>query len=355
MRALRLEAFHDLRVVSIPDPAPGPDEVLLEVAATGICGSDVHGFTGANGRRHPGQVMGHEASGRIIALGAEVDPALVPLGAGATFSPFVLGPAELARWAGREQHCPARRLIGTDPGIIGAFAERMVVPARNLALLPEDVPLHLGALVEPLAVAMHAVRRGLADLAGGPGDPAQTRVLVLGGGPIGQSVVLALAASLPGAASTGRVLISEPDADRRDLCARLGAEVLDPARGPILAQLAARGGPVDLAIDAVGLSATLADALGATRPEASIVLVGMGAQELRLPAYEISTRERSIRGAYTYSAAGFAEAAAWAGAQGHSLDPLVSRRIGLDEAPQAFAELAAGGGPAGKILVEPGR
>ena len=96
MRALILSDYHRLDVVERPRPQPGPGEVLLRLAATGICGSDFHGFTGENGRRRPGQIMGHESSGTIAALGPGVDARALPLGAPATFNPVVV-PAEQAQ------------------------------------------------------------------------------------------------------------------------------------------------------------------------------------------------------------------------------------------------------------------
>lgn len=341
MRALMLEDFHRMQVVDLPDPRPGPGEVMLRIAATGICGSDLHGYTGENGRRVPGQVMGHESAGTIAALGEGVDAGRFPLGAPATFNPVVVPPAQQEEYAGREQHCPDKTVIGVAAEVRAAFADLLVVPARNVHLLADSLPLELGALVEPLAVGVHAVRRGL-HLAGRPG-----RVLVLGGGPIGQSVVLALRAE-----GVEQIVLSEPDPARRDLCARLGAQVLDPAEGTVAQQAAAAlGGPADLALDAVGITPTLADALVATRPGGTVVLVGMGAQRLDVAAFEVSTQERTVTGSFTYCAQEFADAAAWIGEHAELAATLVSRTVPLAEAPEAFAALAGGDGTPGKVLV----
>lgn len=206
MRALILSDYHRLDVVERPRPQPGPGEVLLRLAATGICGSDFHGFTGENGRRRPGQIMGHESSGTIAALGPGVDARALPLGAPATFNPVVV-PAEQAQaYRDREQHAPGKLVIGVAADVQAAFADYLVVPARNVLLLSPELPLHLGALIEPLAVAVHAVRLA----APGP----ESKVLVVGGGPIGQSVVLALKM-----AGISQIALSEPAADRRELVA----------------------------------------------------------------------------------------------------------------------------------------
>lgn len=339
MRALVLTDFHRLDVVDRPRPEPGPREVLLRICATGICGSDVHGYTGDNGRRVPGQIMGHESSGTIAALGEGVDPSALPVGAPATFNPVVVPPEQAETFLGREQHAPGKQVIGVAQEVQASFADYVVVPARNVLLLDPELPLHLGALIEPLAVAVHAV---------GLGRPApEEKVLVIGGGPIGQSVVIALQR-----AGVRDIVLSERDPARRELVTALGVVALDPTSAP-LAELVveALGAPADLAIDAVGLSPTMSDALTATALGGRVVLVGMGSPRLELPAFAISTEERSIVGSFTYSAQDFADASAWIGAHAEQVAPLVSALVPPEEAQESFAALAAGQGPAGKILV----
>ena len=339
MRALVLTDFHRLDVVDRPRPEPGPGEVLLRISATGICGSDVHGYTGDNGRRVPGQIMGHESSGTIAALGEGVDPSALPVGAPATFNPVVVPPEQAETFLGREQHAPGKQVIGVAQEVQASFADYVIVPARNVLLLDPELPLHLGALIEPLAVAVHAV---------GLGRPApEEKVLVIGGGPIGQSVVIALQR-----AGVRDIVLSERDPARRELVTALGVVALDPTSAP-LAELVveALGAPADLAIDAVGLSPTMSDALTATALGGRVVLVGMGSPRLELPAFAISTEERSIVGSFTYSAQDFADASAWVGAHAEQVAPLVSALVPPEEAQESFAALAAGQGPAGKILV----
>ncbi len=166
MKALVLRGDYDIAVEERPDPRPGSSEVVVEVIATGICGSDFHGYSGENGRRHPGQVMGHETVGRIDELGSGVT-GLAP-GQLVTVNP-VMGCNDCAACAsGQQQWCSRKVVLGVAPEISAAFAERVAVPAANIVTLPEEMPAELGALVEPLAVGYHAVRRGDADR-GGPG------------------------------------------------------------------------------------------------------------------------------------------------------------------------------------------
>lgn len=339
MRALVLTDFHQLDLVEAERPEPGPGEVLLRICATGICGSDVHGFTGDNGRRVPGQIMGHESSGTIAALGAGVDAAALPVGAPATFNPVVVPDELVDQYRDREQHAPGKQVIGVAQDVQSSFADYLVVPERNVLLLDPAMPLHLGALIEPLAVAVHAV--GL----GGP-RPGET-ALVVGGGPIGQSVVLALQR-----AGVEGIAVSERDPRRRELVAALGVTALDPSAAPLADQIGdVLGAPADLTIDAVGLSATMTDALAATALGGRVVLVGMGSPRLELDAFAISTEERSVIGSFTYSARDFAAATAWIGEHVDQVTSLVSSVVGPEQAQESFTALAAGQGPAGKILV----
>ena len=155
MRVLVLEDWWKLVVAERPDSAPAGRQVLLEIHATGICGSDIHGFTGETGRRRPGQVMGHETVGRVIALGDGVGTEFgLKVGAVATVNPVVsCGNCDRCR-AGAEQACPSRSVIGVDPSVSSAFAEKMLAPAENVIPLPGTMPIDYGALIEPLAVAI---------------------------------------------------------------------------------------------------------------------------------------------------------------------------------------------------------
>ena len=203
------------------------------------------------------------------------------------------------------------------------------------------MPEELGALVEPMAVGYHAVRRGQPV----PDD----RLLVIGGGPIGQACLLA-AQRL----GVGALALSDVSASRRALCARLGAAVIDPAAGDLVDAVASElGGPPTLVVDAVGISQTVADALAASSLGSRIVLVGMGSPQLNLAAYTLSTAERSLIGSFTYSAAEFADTAEWVGTVPEGIDALIDGRVGWDGAPQSFDDLARGRSSASKILVFP--
>ena len=339
MRALVLRDFYYIAVEERPEPQPRPGEVVVAVIATGICGSDFHGYSGENGRRHPGQVMGHETVGRIDELGSGV--AELAVGQLVTVNPVMSCHVCPACLSGQEQWCTRRVVLGVAPEIPAAFADRVAVPAANIVPLRDAMPEELGALVEPMAVGYHAIRRGLPR----PGD----RVLVIGGGPIGQACLLA-ARRL----GVKALALSDVSQSRRNLCARLGAEVIDPSVGDLPEAVAERlGGPATLVADAVGVNATVADALAASDLGGRIVLVGMGTPQLELSAYALSTQERALIGSFTYSAAEFIDTAEWVGTVPDGIDAMIDGRVGWDGAPQSFDDLARGRSAASKILVFP--
>src|SRR5690606_30027862 len=180
VRALVFHGPWELGVEERPDPVAGAGEVVLKVVATGICGSDVHGYTGENGRRFPGQVMGHETVARVHELGADVTE-LAP-GDLVTVHPVLSCGTCPACVAGRDHRCPTKKVVGVAPEVSSAFADYLVVPAKNAVRLPESMPVEYGALVEPLSVGYHAVVRSA--------PTERDRVLVVGGGPIGQAGAL---------------------------------------------------------------------------------------------------------------------------------------------------------------------
>lgn len=341
MRALVLQQFGRIGVEEVAEARePAGDEVRVRIRYTGICGSDIHGYTGENGRRELGQVMGHETVGRIDALGPQAAERGLAVGQAVTFNPLLACGHCEACHAGTEQHCPDRAVIGVKPDLVSAFAEQVTLPAANVVPMGEGTDERHGALVEPLAVALSAARRV------GVGDGSA--VLVTGGGPIGQSAILA---AFRLGAST--VFATDISPVRRELCAKLGAEVIDPSAAPTPEQVRARHGRlVDVTIDAVGVAATLADALESTVIGGTVGLVGMGSPELTLSAYRVSTEERSIVGSFCYDSRTFRDAAAWVAEGQAVLDELISGIVPMDGANDAFDRLSRPGDTPGKILVD---
>lgn len=338
MRTLVLEEFGRIVLADRPIPDLGPGDALIRVAYTGICGSDIHGYTGHNGRRSIGQIMGHESSGTIEAFGSEAPPEGLSIGDAVTFNPVVLSIEDRAAFADREQHSPGKSVIGVDPSRTASFADYVIVPTANVLRLPDGMPVEHGALVEPAAVALHAIRRA--------GVTAESRVLVVGGGPIGQSLVLALVAL-----GVGSIHVTEISPGRRALLSAMDVPVIDPSSTDPLDVLVRDGGLADIAIDAVGSSRSLTDALRCTVLGGTVCLVGMGEPRIDLDAFQISTAERALVGSFTYSARDFVDAAALVAANPASAASLISSVVEPEDADAAFSALAGGDETPGKVLV----
>jgi len=318
MQALMLRAFHEHVLVELPLPRiERPDDVLIQVKAAGVCGSDLHGYTGQSGRRTPPLVMGHEAAGQVVESGAGV--AGLPPGTRVAIHPI-------------EEVGGVRRLMGKDAP--GAYAEYVVWPARNLLRLPDAVTFEQGAFVEPLAVAVRAVRR--AALAG------VNSAVVVGAGTIGL-----LVASLLKHRGVANVIISDPSVERRAVALRMGVGV---AMNPLEEDVAERvrdltnGQGADAAFEAVGIAATVAQAHAVVKVGGEVVWIGNNVRMVDVDMQQVVTRELSVLGTYGMSGDDFA--AALALLEGGAIDVanLVNRRATLAEGPALFAELLASPG-----------
>lgn len=274
-------------------------------------------------------------------MGHEIGGVLEETGAVATVHPVLFCGSCRYCAAGKTELCLSRQVIGVTPALQGGFADYICVPERNAVEVPGARAEH-AALVEPLAVGLHAARRGGVQ----PGD----RVFVAGAGTIG--LVCMLAALREGAAD---VFVSEPSAHRREIAASLGASVLDPAEGDVAdAVREATGGGAERAFDAVGLSPTAAAALAATADDGTVVFVGMGLPRVELDLYAIVVNERRIVGTFCYSERDFLDAAAWVASGELDLDRLIERRVGFDEVAAVFHRLAVGEEDAVKALLVTG-
>ncbi|MGH8875186.1 MAG: zinc-dependent alcohol dehydrogenase [Acidimicrobiia bacterium] len=307
-------------------PSRGPGQVRVRLARAGICGSDLHGYTGESGRRAPGMVMGHEASGWIETTGPGVE---MPLGTLVTFNPAI--PCSCGHHA--TNRCLELRVVGATPELPGAFADALVIPADRVVPVGELSP-EWAAGVEPMAVALQA-----ADQAGvRPGD----RVLVVGGGMIGQCA--AQAAFVRGA---GEVVVSDPVPHRRAVAEACGFRGVEPDALPGL-------GTFDRAIDCVGISASAAPAIRAVPKGGVVCLVGLGLPEVTLPLFDVVVAERTLVGSFCYTGEVFVEAARLLGGGRLDLAPLIGDVIELAEVPGAFEDLARGTRHETKVMVTTG-
>lgn len=287
MKALVLKAYKEFAIEDVPVPEFGPDEVLIAVKACGICGSDVHGMDGSTGRRRPPIIMGHEAAGVIAKTGSAVTN--WKPGDRVTFdSTIYCGECDFCH-VGRINLCSNRRVLGVSCDEYrqhGAFAEFVAVPARILHRLPDALPFEHAALVEPLSVALHAVRRAPVS----PGDAA----VVIGCGIIGLMLVQTLRV-----AGCEQVIAVDVAPERLAVAAQIGATAtINSANADALAEILwltnKRG--ADAAFEAVGVTATADLALRCVRKGGAVALVGNVAPKIEFPLQVAVTRELSVFG-----------------------------------------------------------
>jgi L-iditol 2-dehydrogenase len=286
MKALVLRDVKTFAFEEAPMPKPSGEEVLIKVAACGICGSDVHGMDGSTGRRRPPIIMGHEASGEIVEAGDSND---WHQGDRVTFdSTIYCGQCEFCR-RGDVNLCDARRVLGVscaDYRQNGAFAEYLAVPKRVLYRIPPDLSFEHAALIEPFAIALHAVKR--ADLA------SVESAVVVGAGMIGLAIVQILASK-----GYKNIICVDLVADRLALASKCGAtQVIDSrATDPVEAILALTDGRgAEVALEAVGITSTVDVALRSARKGGSVVLVGNVSPKIDFSLQIAVTRELSIYG-----------------------------------------------------------
>jgi L-iditol 2-dehydrogenase len=336
-RAAVLYAAGDLRVEDRATPEPGPREVLVEIAAVGVCGSDVHyyehGRIGSFVVREP-MVLGHESSGRVVALGPGASKHAI--GDRVALEPGVPCGACRECRTGRYNLCRDVRFFATPP-IDGAFANFVTIHEDFAFALPESVSDQAGALMEPLSVGVWACRKAGV----GPGD----RVLVTGAGPIG---LLALQAARAFGAT--EVTVSDVNPHRLALAERTGAtRTINVAETP----LEECDIEVDALIECSGHPASLKAGVAALRPAGTAVLVGMGPEEEgTVPLSLLQNRELWLTGTFRYANT-YPTAIALAADGRVDLEAIITGHYGLDEAEAALR--AGREDPAAvKVMVMPG-
>ena len=337
MRAAEWFGPRDVRIVAIDPRPPGPDEIALEVAYCGLCGSDLHEYVDgphaipvdephpASGRTAP-LVLGHEFCGTVTAVGRRVG-SLEPGDRVAVEPSYRCGDCPRCR-AGEYNLC---RWFGFA-GLMGdgGLAETATVPAYMAHRLPVDVPLEQAALFEPASVALHGLRRG--------GLLAGEELLVVGLGPIGQFAV-----QLAAARGVERITGVDPLPRRRELARELGATDVRTPDDPL--EVGA-----DVAVEAVGAQPALDACLAGTRRGGRIVQLGLGGQ-LQFDAFALVNAEQSIIASASYRNA-HEELVALV-RHGLDLTPVATATIGLDEVVSRGFEALTSGSDDVKVLVDP--
>ena len=285
MKALVYTGANQMELRDMPQPKPGPGQVIVDVHQCGICGSDMHAYHGHDERRIPPLVLGHEAVGYVR------DGALA--GKRVAINPMMTCKSCPACLSGQPQRCPDRALISLFAH--GAFAEAVAIDEANLTVLPDSTHFSQAVLAEPLAVCVHACRLGHARHDGDLEDP---EIAVLGGGAIGL-----LAALTYQTMGVKRLWIAEPNATRRKMLEQvLDARAYDPmTSGPDAAS-------IDIVFDAVGSGRTRAAASALVRPGGTIVHTGLQDSGEGLAPRRITLQEITFVGTYCYRNEDFAHA-----------------------------------------------
>jgi (R,R)-butanediol dehydrogenase/meso-butanediol dehydrogenase/diacetyl reductase len=340
MRAGVFRGIRQVPIEDVPDPDPGPRDIVLDVKACGICGSDLHTY--AQGLfAEEGQVMGHEFAGAVVHVGSEVEDIAV----GDRVTGLPIQPCGDCRQCldGREHLCETwtRRSIGY--GIPGAFAERLWIPSavlhRNVHKLPDELAFEDAALVEPLAVGVHAVGQAQAH----SGQVA----LVLGLGTIGLQVAQVLLAR-----GVERVIGADLAALRRSVAADLG--VIPVAGGDLGAAVAEAAGfaPIDLVFEATGAPELVQAALELVRPAGTVVLIALYEDPAEFDPTIVVQKELTVRGSAIYTPEEFREAIELLASGRAKGQPLITHRHSLDELGDAF-EVQLQKDAAIKVMVTP--
>jgi L-iditol 2-dehydrogenase len=343
MKALLLSEYNQLDIADLPAPVPGVDEILVRVAACGICGSDVHGYDGTSGRRIPPIVMGHEAAG-VAAAGKGVTK--FKPGDRVTFDSTVYcGQCEFCL-QGEINLCNNRQVIGVSCGDFrraGAFAEYVVVPQRICYHLPEELEFQEAAMLEAVSVALHAVR--VSQMKGGE------TALVIGAGMIG---LLTLQAAK--AAGASQVLIADIDRSRLERAEKLGADAALLLSGTELVEEILRrtgGRGVDLVLEAVGRDETIAASIASVRKGGTVTLIGNISPQVKIPLQVVVSRQIRLQGSCA-SSGEYPEAMELLANGKIKVKPLITAVAPLSDGPSWFARLHAGEPNLMKVVLDPG-
>jgi len=330
MKAARFyQVEHPLLLEEVPQPQPGPEEVLIRVKACGICGSDIHiVYEGVTPTAFRPIILGHEFSGELVGIGEGGEG--WKIGDRAAVNCIVSCGTCPTCLSGNEQICLQRRLLGIQ--LNGGLAEYVVVPARNLARLPDQVPYDQGAvLTDAVATPYHALtRRG--KLSSGES------VAVLGCGGLGlHAVQLAkiLGAGLVIALDVSEVALNRARERGADVVCRPDRE--DPLE---VIRQATGGRGVDLSLECIGLQHTIALAVQVLRTGGRAVIVGLGSEKIvTLPPTEFVRREISLLGSYAFTTREIGELIEWVKAGRLDLSASISKRIRLEEINQGLEDL----------------
>jgi (R,R)-butanediol dehydrogenase/meso-butanediol dehydrogenase/diacetyl reductase len=337
MKAVLFNGKSEVRIIDTPKPELTRGEALIHVKYVGICGSDIAIYTGRNHRAKLPVIPGHELVGEIVELcgGGDSD---FQVGDRITALPtLACETCELCR-GGKRHLCRSIHFIGIQTD--GGYAEYVKVPIANLYHLPDSLSFEKGVLVEPLAVAIHAVRLANVQI----GDQA----LIMGAGPIG--LLVAMLARLSGCLD---VIVSEVSPSRMKLAQSLGFQTVDVSQADSSARLLnyTDGKGFDLVFECVGHPSTVKQLIEMGKPEAQLVVVGAFKEPPALDLHFMSRKEQRLVATWTYTRDDFAKAIIYLTQNDTAFESVISHFIPLDQARQAV-ELAQNAQNSMKVVLK---
>jgi len=328
MQALMMTAIKKLELQELATPGiEHPQDVVVKVRSVGVCGSDLHGYSGHTGRRIPPLIMGHEATGDVVALGDGVSSLRVGSRVAIQTVQFC-GQCAMCMM-GNQNLCQNRLIMGMNAP--GAYAEYVKWRENSLFELPDGLSYEHGALAEPLSVAVHAV--GLASI-----QPYDTAFIV-GAGPIGLLTLAVLRQT-----AVGRIIVSDTSNARLAVATAMGADVVvNPLTQDLRAVIDAhtQGRGVDMAFEAVGASAPAQQSIEVTRNKGQVIWIGNSQRMIEIDMQAVVTRELRVIGSYGMSVEEFRRCLQMLADGRIPADMLINRRATLAEGPTLFDELLA--------------
>lgn len=327
MKGLVWHGKHDLKLEEVAEPTCGDGEAVLEVKYAGICGSDLTIYSGKHTRATPPTILGHEFSGVVVERRGAGYPG-VRVGDRVAVNP-VYACGQCALCLGGNGHiCEKKGLYGVDTD--GGFARYVKVALQAAVRIPDSASFEEGVLVEPLAVAVRAVRIGRLAF----GESA----VVIGGGPIG--LLTAMTVRTAGART---LLLVEPQPFRRQLAESLGFQVLGPEEATRERVLDCTGGRgIDVVFDAAGVAPAARTGMALVKRTGRIVVVALYKEPVPVDLTALGYGEIAILGSCVYTPDDFARAAGLVADKRLDVSPVVTHRLALEEGVETMARLAKG-------------
>lgn len=338
MRAVRLTGVEQVELIEVEEPEPGPAEVVIAVEQRGICGSDIHAFHGRHPFVHPPVILGHEFAGRIRGVGPGVGE--LREGQPVTLEPSLVDGECYNCSTGRYNICDHLDVIGCTTD--GGFADYVAVPAEKVVPLPESMSMEEGAMVEPMAVAYHALEVA--------GFERGMRVGVLGAGTIGLCTLLALRER-----GAERVVVTDLLEDKRKRAHSLGADLTLEADDEGLVGKAREflGRRADVVFDCVSNRTSLGQSLALAEKGGCVVVEGVPEGEVSIPLHLVQDRELQIRGTLMYLRRDFEAAVSAIGSGKVDVEPLITDRYPLERVAEAFERIDSAPEEVVKVQIGP--